>query len=52
MDIFSGQNILTQAASGMILQNHRRLPENIFSVKIAVLGSLRRATGSIFKTGK
>jgi hypothetical protein len=28
--------------SGMILQNHRRLPVSIFSVKIAALGSLKR----------
>jgi hypothetical protein len=30
---------LPQAASGMILKNHRRLPVSIFSVKIAALGS-------------
>jgi hypothetical protein len=30
---------LSQAASGMILQNHRRLPVSIFSIKIAALGS-------------
>ncbi len=29
-----------QAASGMILQNHMRLPVSMFSVKIAALGSL------------
>jgi hypothetical protein len=29
---------------GMILQNHRRLPVSIFSVKIAALGSLQRVT--------
>jgi hypothetical protein len=33
----------------MILQNHRRLPVCIFSVKIAALGSLKRVTGSNFK---
>jgi hypothetical protein len=33
---------LSQAASGMILQNHRRLPVSIFSVKIAALGSLKQ----------
>jgi hypothetical protein len=31
---------LSQAASGMILQNHRRLTVSIFSVKIAAVGSL------------
>jgi hypothetical protein len=34
---------LSQAASGMILQNHRRLPVSIFSGKIAALGSLKRS---------
>ncbi len=43
---------LSQLASGMILQNHRRLPVCIFSVKIAALGSLKRATGRIFKIKK
>ncbi len=33
---------MSQAASGMILQNHRRLPVSILSVKIAALGSLKR----------
>ncbi len=37
------------AAFGIILQNHRRLPVSIFSVKIAALGSLKRVTGRIFK---
>jgi hypothetical protein len=37
---------LSEVTSGMTLQNHRRLPVNIFSVKIAVLGSLKRVTGS------
>jgi hypothetical protein len=32
----------------MILQNHRRLPVSIFSVKIAAIGSLKRVTGRIF----
>jgi hypothetical protein len=41
--------ILSQAASSMILNNHRRLPVSIFSVKIAALGSLKRVTGWIFK---
>ncbi len=36
---------LSQATSGMILKNHWRLPESIFSVKIAALGSLKRVTG-------
>jgi hypothetical protein len=40
---------LSQAASCMILQNHRRLPVSIFSVKIAALGSLKPVTGRIFK---
>ncbi len=40
---------LSQAASGMILQNHRRLPLSIFSVKIAALGSSKRVTGRTFK---
>jgi hypothetical protein len=33
---------LTQAASGMILQNDRRLPVSIFSVKIDTLGYMKR----------
>ncbi len=40
---------LSQAASGLILQNCRRLPVSIFIVKIANLGSLKRVTVSIFK---
>ncbi len=32
---------LSQTASGMILQNHRRLPVSIFSVKIAALGNFK-----------
>jgi hypothetical protein len=40
---------LSQAASGMILQNHRWLHVNIFCVKIAALGSLKRLSGRIFK---
>jgi hypothetical protein len=36
----------------MILQNHKRLPVNIFSVKIAALGSLKRLTGRILKISK
>jgi hypothetical protein len=40
---------LSQAASGMILQNHRRLPVSIFSVKIAALGSLKWVTRRILK---
>jgi hypothetical protein len=35
-------------AAGMNLQNRRRLPVSIFSVKIAALGSLKRVTGRIF----
>jgi hypothetical protein len=33
----------------MILQNHRRLPVCIFSVKVAALGFLKRVTHRIFK---
>jgi hypothetical protein len=40
---------LSQAASGMILQNRKRLPVSIFSAKIAALGSLKCVTGRIFK---
>jgi hypothetical protein len=40
---------LSQAASGMILQNHRQLSVSIFSVEIATLGSLKLVTGRIFK---
>jgi hypothetical protein len=40
---------LSHAASGMILQNHRRLPVSNFSVKVAALGSLKRVTGRILK---
>jgi hypothetical protein len=40
---------LSQAASGMIIQNHRRLPVSIFSVEIAALGSLKRVTAKIVK---
>jgi hypothetical protein len=36
---------LSPADFGIILQNHRRLPLSIFSVKIAALGSLNRVTG-------
>jgi hypothetical protein len=43
---------LSQAASGMIFQNHRRLPVSIFSVKIAALGTLKWVTGRIFKISK
>ncbi len=32
----------SQAASDMILQNHKRLPVSVFSVKIAALGPLKR----------
>jgi hypothetical protein len=37
------------AASGIILQNHRRLPLSISNVKIAAFGSLKWITGRIFK---
>jgi hypothetical protein len=36
---------LSQAASGMILQNYRRLPVSFFSVKIVALGSLKFEAG-------
>ncbi len=41
-----------QELTCMILQNHRRLPVSIFSVKIAALESLKRVTGRIFKISK
>jgi hypothetical protein len=40
---------LSQAASGMILQNHKQLPVSIFSFKIIALESLKWVTGGIFK---
>jgi hypothetical protein len=40
---------MSQAASGMILQNQMQLPVRIFSFKIAALGSLKRVPGRIFK---
>jgi hypothetical protein len=40
---------LSQAASGIILQNHRRVPVSIFSAKITAVGSLKRVTGRISK---
>jgi hypothetical protein len=46
------KSILSQAAFGMILQNRRRLPVSIFSVKIAALGSFKRVMGGIFKISK
>jgi hypothetical protein len=39
----------SEAASGMIFLNHRRLPVGICSVKIAASGSLKRDTGRISK---
>jgi hypothetical protein len=43
-----------QAASSMILKNHRRLPVCIFSVKIAALGPwvFEEGIERIFKTSK
>jgi hypothetical protein len=38
---------LSPAAFGIILQNHRRLPVSIFSVKIALLGSLKVLSSEI-----
>jgi hypothetical protein len=43
---------LSQAASGMILQNHRWLPVSIFSIKIATVGTLKQVIGRIFKISK
>ncbi len=47
-----GRINLLPAVSGVIFQNHRRLPVISFSVKIAALGSLKRITGRIFKISK
>jgi hypothetical protein len=44
--------IFSQAASGMILQNHSRLSVSILSVKIAAAWSLKLVTRRIFKIGK
>ncbi len=41
------RNDLSQAASGIILQNHRRLPVSISVSKIAAFWSLKRVTGNI-----
>jgi hypothetical protein len=38
------RNNLSLAVSGIILQNHRRLPVSIFSVKITTLWYLKRVT--------
>jgi hypothetical protein len=43
---------LSQAESGMILQNHRRHPVCIFSVENAALGSLKRIIERVFKISK
>ncbi len=43
---------LSQAALGIILQNHKQLPVCIFSLKIATLGSSERDTGRIFNISK
>ncbi len=40
---------LSQEAFGIILQNHRRHPVSIFSVKIAALGPLKWVTRRIYK---
>ncbi len=42
----------SQAASGMILQNHRWLTVCFFIVKTATLGSLKRNNGRFFKISK
>jgi hypothetical protein len=39
----------SQAASGLILKNQRRLHIGIFCAKIAAVGSLKRVSGWIFK---
>jgi hypothetical protein len=43
---------ISQAVFGIILQNPRRLPVSIFSVKIATLESLKRVNGSVFNLSK
>jgi hypothetical protein len=43
---------MSQAASNIILHNHRWLPVSIFSVKTAVVGSLKPVIGRIFKISK
>jgi hypothetical protein len=43
---------LSQAALGIILQNHKQLPVCNFSVKIAALGSSEWDTGRIFNISK
>jgi hypothetical protein len=43
---------LSQAASGMILQNHWRLPVSIFSVKITAVWSLKWVTVRNFKSSE
>jgi hypothetical protein len=52
LSLAAGKMRENRAAFGIILQNHRRLPVSIFSVKIAALGSLKRVTGRIFKIFK
>jgi hypothetical protein len=47
LSLAAGKINSSEAASGMILQNHRRLPVRIFSVKTATLVSLKRVTGRI-----
>jgi hypothetical protein len=47
-----GRINLLPAAFGIILDNNRRLPVSIFSVKIAAFGSLTQVTGRIFKISK
>jgi hypothetical protein len=46
-EVKCARNNLSQAASGMISQNHRRLPVSIFRDKIAALGFLKRFQGGI-----
>jgi hypothetical protein len=46
------QDILSLAAFGMILQDHRRHPVYIFGVKIGTLGSLKRVTERFTKICK
>jgi hypothetical protein len=40
---------ISQAAFGIVFQNHRRLPVNIFCVKITAVGSLSGLLGGFSK---
>jgi hypothetical protein len=43
---------MSYAASGMILQNHRRVPLSVIMVKIAASEALKRVTGGISRISK